>query len=174
MSEETPSVDDIAEFQRLYPVKPKDAIEQTAQYLGFMTGIEFDIGGGQTWTLPNPSLLDDEQEDRYNQELVDMELEAEQYDRAPDVLDDDGKFVRKGEILTPERIEGKVVPNRDVRIAKALMGEDVYVKFKAAGGKASQLTLHWNQMGKFMRDRAAKDSKSGGSAGVVAPVPDGT
>jgi hypothetical protein len=168
------NTDEIDEFQRLYPLKPQDAIEQTAQYLGFMAGMPIDIGDAQPWILPNPSLLGDEQEDRYNQELVDQELEAEQYDRYPDVLDDDGEVVTRGAVKQPPRINGVIVENRDVRIAKALMGADVYAKFKAAGGRASQITLHWQHMGKFMRDRAAKDPKSGGSDRAVVEVSDGT
>jgi hypothetical protein len=161
---------EIEKFQRLFPIKPGEAIEQAAEFLGFMSGIQFDIGDGKTWTLPNPSLLEDEQADRYNQVLVDLQAEAERLDRAPDILNDDGSFKSKGAILTPERIDGVIVPNQDVRIAKALMGEDVFAKFKAAGGRASQITIHWQQMGKFMRDRERRDPKSTRSDSAVVPV----
>jgi hypothetical protein len=181
MPENDSAADDLEAFQKLYPLKPKDAIEAAAEFLGFMSGIPIDIGGGETWVLPNPSLLDDDQEDRYNEALNEIRKEDEQLDREPDPLtadgqpklDDDGQPI-KGAVITPAQIGGELVPNRNVRIAEALMGPDVYTKFKAAGGRASQITIHWQQMGKFMRERAARDSKSAGGSGVVDPVSDGT
>lgn len=171
MPENSSAADDLEAFQQLYPLKPRDAIEQAAEFLGFMSGIPIDIGNGETWVVPNPSLLDDDQEDRYNEALNEIRKEDEQLDRHPLIDGEDGP---KGAIIEPAQIDGVLVPNRNVRIAKALMGDDTYAKFKAAGGKASQITIHWQQMGKFMRERAARDSKSGSGNSPVDAVPDGT
>lgn len=150
------------------PLKPKEAREQAAEYIGFMTGISIDIGNDETWELPNPSLLDDDQLERYDQ----LQLSLDDLQHHPDTTDGNGNPV-KGAIMDPHRDkDGKLVENYNVRLAKALMGPVVYKKFKAAGGRSTQITTHWQQMNKKMADRQASDSKSATGAEPVAEVSD--
>lgn len=157
--------DDEREFLR--PTRPVEAREQAAECLGFVRGRIFDLGEGETWELPNPALLDDEQQARYNAYLYD----SERCDRAPDTTDTNGNTVR-GEFLDPPRINGELLEPSDIRLAKALMGEEIYRKFIAADGRSSQIRVHWLEMNKRVADRVRDDSKSGAGTVVGEPVPD--
>lgn len=151
------------------PLKPREAREQAADYLGFMNGIVFDLGNGETWELPNPSLLDDDQRPRYDAFL----LEQEGLDRHPDKVDSDGNVLEEGAVMVPQRKAGVLVEHEDIRLAKALMGSKMYAKFKAGDGRSSQLAVHWWQMNKAMADRVKTDPKSDDSDSNVDEVSDG-
>jgi hypothetical protein len=153
----------------LRPTKPAEARDQAAECLGFIRGRLFDLGSDQTWELPNPSLLDDEQQERYNAYL----FEIDQMDRYPDQTDAGGNVIGRGDVMDPPRKDGHLLPPNDIRLAKALMGDDIYAKFIKAGGRSSQIRVHWSEMNRRMMDRLRDDSKSRSGDVVVAPVPDG-
>jgi putative intracellular protease/amidase len=161
----------------------EEAREQAAAYLGFVVSERITLPNGEVFEIPNPSLLDEDQQARYDQ----LQVESEDWDRHPDipevlnedgvpeVLNEDGTVktpgraptvrtpARRGNVKVPER-KDDVLVNYNMRLAKAIFGER-YDAFKAAGGRSSDVNLHWSRMNKALADRRAVDSKSaqGGS-----------
>ncbi|GAS92690.1 hypothetical protein [Mycolicibacterium brisbanense] len=130
---------------------------QAAEYLGFAAGIE--ING---IFIPHPSALDDDQQQRYNE----LQLSLEQLDRWPDTRNDEGEVIRIGSPKVPHRDKGgNLVEDYDVRLTKALLGDDGPAKLKAAGGYCSDVTLAWTYLQRKTAERADQDSKSAGSTG---------
>jgi hypothetical protein len=143
----------------------EEAREQAAEYLGFVVSERITLPNGEVFEIPNPSLLDDDQQARYDQLRVDTET-WDRHPGTPEVLNEDGTVKTPavpGPLKVPERKDGVLV-NYNVLLAKAIWG-DRYEAFKAARGRASDLELHWSRMNKALADRRAADSKSaqGGS-----------
>jgi hypothetical protein len=151
--------------------KPKssfeDAREQSAEYLGFLVSERIITSKGEVFEIPNQSLLDDEQQQRYDE----LELELESWDRHPDVLDDDGKIKVRGELKVPYRKDGKLVEHYNIQLAKVIFG-DRYEAFKAAGGRAADVWVTWIKMNKVVAERRAADSKSREGDSAVAALPE--
>ncbi|TDH57550.1 hypothetical protein E2F47_01925 [Mycobacterium eburneum] len=145
----------------------EEARAQAAECLGFTVSECIRTADGTVFEIPNPSLLDDEQQTRYDQLL----LESESWDRHPDVTDDDGNVIRRGALLEPNRKGGALVENFDIQQAKAILG-DRYPAFRAAGGRAKDVTIIWWKMNRQLNERRAADSKSAGGDSAVAAVPD--
>lgn len=142
------------------------AREQAAEYLGYVASERIRTPRGDVFEIPNPSLLDDEQQARYDQ----LQLEVESWDRYDDVLNDDGSVKTRGAIKDPARKDGELVENYNIQLAKAIFGER-YDAFKAAGGRANDVSFIWAKMNKTIADKRAADSKSAGSDQAVAAVP---
>lgn len=145
----------------------EQAREQAAEYLGFLDSEKIRTERGDVFEIPNPSLLDDDQQTRFDQ----LKLEVESWDRAPDALNEDGSVRTKGALLEPNRKDGKLVENYNIQLAKVIFG-DRYAAFKAAGGRASDVSVVWWKMNKALADRAKKDPKSVGSTDDGEAVPD--
>lgn len=142
---------------QINPVSLEEAREQAAESLGLMKSVYVKADNSdEKFEIPNPSMLDDDQQARYEQ----MQLDIENLDRAPDVKDANGKLIRKGEILEPYRKDGKLVDGHGVMLAKAIFGDAGYKKFKAAGGRSSDVTLVWWQMNTALAKKRKEDSKS--------------
>jgi len=127
------------------------ARDQMAEYIGLTPF--FDLGGG--FVVPNPSLLDPDQEDRHSEMQIFIE---ETLDRHPDTTDADGNVIKRGEVKLPWRVEGKRVDGYDRMLAKVVFG-DRYQAFRDAGGRDSDVTLHWAAMNKQTAERKASDPK---------------
>lgn len=139
------------------PVSLSEAREQAAESLGLMKSVFVKAeNSDEKFEIPNPSMLDDDQQLRYDQ----MQLDIENLDRAPDITDSDGKVIRKGDVLEPYRKDGKLVDSHGVMLAKAIFGDAGYKKFKAAGGRSSDVTLVWWQMNVALAKKRQEDSKS--------------
>lgn len=73
----------------------QDAAAQTAEYFGFPTGEDIPVtlpdGTVEIFTVPFPGMLDDDQQERWD----DLQLEIEQCDRFPDLVIPDHKLVHK-------------------------------------------------------------------------------
>jgi putative intracellular protease/amidase len=146
----------------------EEAREQAAESLGFVVSERITTSKGEVFEIPNPSLLDDDQQARYDQLRVDAET-WDRNDEIPEVLNEDGTVktpARPGALKDPERKDGELV-HYNVQLAKAIFG-DRYEAFKAAGGRASDLELHWSRMRKALADRRAVDSKSAQSGSDLA------
>ena len=88
-----------------HPLSPREAREQAAECLGFMASQPIQIGD-EVFEVPHPSLLDDDQQNRYDE----LQLSLENLDRWPDVTDEDGSVLRQGELKDPHRTkDGKLV-----------------------------------------------------------------
>lgn len=143
------------------------AREQAAEYLGYVASEKIRTPRGDVFEIPNPSLLDDDQQQRYDQ----LQLDVESWDRHDDVLNDDGSVKTRGAIKEPARKDGELVENYNIQLAKAIFG-DRYEAFKAAGGRANDVSFFWAKMNKTIADRRAADSKSAGSDQAMAAVPE--
>lgn len=143
------------------------AREQAAEYLGFLASVRIVTDDG-AFEIPNPSLLDDEQQARYDT----LQLESESWDRHPDVLNDDGSIKRRGELKEPYRKDGVLVEHYHIQLAKAILG-DRYPAFVAAGGRGNDVNVIWWKMQAELARRRREDSKSAGGAGSVASAADG-
>lgn len=147
------------------PISTREAKEQAAEYFGFAAGVSIKLEDGTVFDIPNPTLLDDDQQERYEE----LQFELEQCDRHPDVETpevklEDGTVVPSrvipGDLMTPYRIDGKLMrPSYNERLARVAFGDD-YEKFKASGGSGSQVALEWARMNKEYQERVAADSKS--------------
>ncbi|BBZ09860.1 MULTISPECIES: hypothetical protein [Mycobacterium] len=140
---------------------------QAADYLGFTASERIVTPKGDAFEIPNPSLLDDDQLARYDQ----LQLEVESWDREDDELDDDGKLIRRGALKEPNRKNGVLVENYNIQLAKAIFG-DRYEAFKAAGGRAVDVNLVWQKMGRELAERRKADPKSNRGDQAVEAVPD--
>ncbi|MDY0112709.1 MAG: hypothetical protein RBS21_00355 [Corynebacterium sp.] len=153
---ETPQIFDSFEAAR----------EQAAETLGFVASERVRTPSGELFEIPNPSLLDDDQQARYDK----LQLDVESWDHHPDVLNEDGSVRVKGALMEPQRKGGKLVENFNVQLAKAILGER-YEAFRKAGGRGNDVAFIWWKMNKVLADRRAADSKSRAGAGAVASVP---
>lgn len=165
------------------PVSVKEAKEQAADYFGFTASVFIRVENGKVFEIPNPGLLDDDQQDRYEE----LQFELEKCDREDDIvlpkrtITDEAGNVSEipeqlivGEIKTPYRINGeRLSPPYTVRLAKALFGEKGYAEYKAGGGIANQISIEWARMNREYQERVAADSKSGGDVATLEIVPSG-
>lgn len=137
-----------------YPIDPKKAREQAAEYLGFMAGVPFNIGDGKVWELPNPAFLDPEQRKRFREHQRFMQTVDTEEVPHPIIA---------GEMITqpkyPYTVKGEDIDDAE-RMCIALMGPDIYEQFLKAGGVPGQIDVHWNVMRKQLEERNKIDSKS--------------
>jgi len=142
-------------MERLRYNSPLEARQQAAESQGFAASLEIKAGD-EVFEVPQRGLLDDDQAER----LAELELETESWDHGPDVTLSDGTVI-PGQLLRPYRKNGKLVkPAYPVRVAVALWGEEKYARYKAAGGRAADVTAALAQLDKRVEERAGDDSKS--------------
>jgi hypothetical protein len=173
--------DDVTELPP-EPRDPKDAREQAADYLGFAKSKIIPVPGGAPIEIPNPGLFDDEQQERWDEVMMDLEqcLRADDF-VVPDttITAKDGTVtvipgrVVKGDYLQPLRTaEGRWTPNLDTRQAIAVLGVEEFERFKKGGGRAKDIALHLLVMRRQFEERTQRDSKSAVGTVDLAPVPD--
>lgn len=161
------------------PKSIQEAKEQAAEYFGFTASVYIQTKDGKVWEIPNPGLLDDDQQERWEE----LQFQLEQCDREDDIVIpertlEDGTFIPArvipGEVIVPHRINGELLkPPYNVRLAIALFGEEGYREYKAGGGIANQIALEWARMNKEYQERVASDPKSDGSDSAVESLPTG-
>ncbi|AER47882.1 tail assembly chaperone [Mycobacterium phage Courthouse] len=146
------------------PVSVREAKEQAAEYFGFTASVEIEING-EIFEIPNPGLLDDDQQERWEE----LQFRIEKCDREDDVvvppmtLEDGtelpGRTI-KGELKTPYQINGELMkPPYNVQLAQAIFGEEKYERFKAGGGRSNQIPLEWARMNREFQERVDADPK---------------
>jgi hypothetical protein len=142
-------------------LSPREAREQAAEATGFLASKSIWVGD-EEFEIPQRGLLDDEQRDRLNE----LELETESWDREPDVTIGEDKV--RGPLKIPYRKGGKLIkPAYPVQVAIALWGKEKYEKFKAGGGRGSDVTAVLAELDKRLEERERSDPKSAGSSGDV-------
>lgn len=163
----------------------REAKDQAAEYFGFASSTFIEVekdGNRKVFEIPNPGLLDDDQQERYEE----LQFELEKCDREPDVevpeqtVVIDGKattvaaYTLPGDFKRPYRINGELLkPPYNVRLAVALFGEEGYAEYKAGGGIANQIGFEWAKMNKEYQERVESDPKSDGSTPALESVPTG-
>lgn len=169
----------------------KAAQEQANEYDGFArSGTIVARKSGETFTIPNPMFFDDDQLAAYqalhhlmNQcdrwpdtEIPEQSIESVDPNGAK-VKTHNGAHVRRGDYIEPYQQTDKdgvtrlIDPPYEVQVAKIVLGEEDYARFKAGGGSSRELTMVLAKLRERVEEREAADSKSaGGSAGsaVVA------
>jgi hypothetical protein len=151
--------DDQAEESR--PMKPAEARAQEAEFFGVATGFDFDLGGGQRWTLPYPRYLPPDMRMRY---LEHLRVMNEDMDTQPVPHPVTGKPQKKAifplrmkSAVTKENPKGLV--DEDTLLCIALMGQETYDRFLAAGGVPGQVQARWQLMNRQMEERLTRDPK---------------
>lgn len=156
----------------LKPMKPEEAARQAAEYLSVFSGIDFDLGDGASWHLPNPNYLPRDMKRRYQEYL---RFTAKDLDKESVTHPVTGKKVQQG--VWPLAFKGKLI-DEDELFCIALMSESddgvaereayfadgtlppTYEKFLNAGGVAGQVQVHWRVMNLQMEERIKRDPKS--------------
>lgn len=153
---------------------------QSAEYFGFTASTYVQVEGGKVFEIPNPGLMNDDQQERWE----DLQFELEKCDRHPDTevpertfTDEDGHVTTlpaatiKGDFMTPYRINGELLkPPYNVRLAIALFGPEGYKEYKAGGGIANQIALEWARMNREYQERIEADPKSGSNDSKVEDI----
>lgn len=156
------------------------AREQAKAYGGVFAPAPLELDDGTVIDIPphpNLRMLDDEQQEAYEELL----FETEGYDRAPDIHFPEQKLangvvvpeeVRRGNLLEPYRKDGVLIkPPHSVRVVQAALGDELYQQLRAGGRNAADVWRIWNQQGLDIAERQAADSKSGGGPVDLAAVP---
>lgn len=155
-------------MERLRYNSPLEARQQAAEAQGFAASLEI-TAGDEVFEVPQRGLLDDDQAER----LAELELETETWDHGPDITLADGTVI-PGQLKRPYRKNGKLIkPSYAVRVAIALWGEEKYNRYKAAGGRAADVTAALAQLDRRLGERASEDPKSVGDAGADPAVAEG-
>ena len=158
------------------PKSVQEAKDQAAEYFGFTASAFIQTKDGKVWEIPNPGLMDDDQQERWEE----LQFYVEGCDRDPDVVTPemtlpDGTVVPEqrleGDVMVPYRIDGALLkPPYNVRLAIVLFGEDGYKAYKEGGGIANQIALEWARMNKEYQERVTADPKSDGSDSEVEDI----
>lgn len=152
-----PDGDQTTEVSR--PMKPAEARAQEAEFFGVATGFDFDLGDGQTWTLPYPRYLPPDMRMRYLEHLrvINEDLDQETYDHPVT-----GKRLKRS--IFPLRMKSAVTDDNpkglideDELLCIALMGQETYDRFIAAGGVPGQVQARWQLMNRQMEERLRRD-----------------
>lgn len=152
------------------PVDPRKAREQAAEYLGFLSGWNFDLGDGQTWHLPNQTFFTPAMSKRHRSHQKFMKQGLDLEDITNPIT---GTVTKRPKV--PHEYQGHDVDEHEL-LCIALMGEDAdadreayfadgtvpetYARFLAAGGVPGQIQFALNAMSQKLVDRARADSKS--------------
>jgi hypothetical protein len=168
-------VSDSAEAPKLPPVTDEAAEaarDQLAEYYSFAKS-DVIPAGGELFEIPNPSLLSEDQQERYD--VVQHQLRRFAHETivirnmiTNEVVVDPktGEPLTNRVLIEPhETTDGELVtPPYWSRVLKAVIGDDDYARFIAKGGRPNQFRLVWSKMQREMLERQAEDSKSKGSA----------
>jgi hypothetical protein len=144
MSDEQPE-------QQERAMKPEEARAQEAAFFGVATGFDFDLGDGQTWTLPYPRYLPPKMRMRYLEHLRAMTEDIDQESYEHPVT---GNKLKRAKF--PTRIKGKLI-DEDELLCIALMEQETYDRFLAAGGVPGQVQARWQMMNRQMEERLRRD-----------------
>jgi hypothetical protein len=158
------------------------ATEQADEYDSLLRPLEIPVKDG-VYKVRHPNMLDDEAQELFEQ----LQFDANQCDRWPDVevpennitLSDGtttkiGAHTQRGDFMQPYQKDGvRMTPGYNIRLAKILLGETEYEKFKARGGRSNQVAIELSRRARELRERQASDPKSDGSNKRLAAVPDG-
>lgn len=159
--------------QNRIPKSVQEAKEQAADYFGFTASAFIQTSDGKVWEIPNPGLMDDDQQERWEE----LQFILEGCDRDEIVIqatatEPERKY--EGELLTPYRKDGELLkPPYNVRLAQCLFGDKGYKEYKAGGGIANQIALEWARMNREYQERVSVDPKSDGNGPTLEVVPAG-
>lgn len=168
MSEPSAQPDPIRKLPPVSTEADEAARDQLAEYFSFAKS-EIIPAGGEDFEIVNPSLLSEEQQERYD--VVQHELRKFAHETivirnaiTNEVVVDPktGDPLTERVLIEPhETVEGELVtPPYWSRVLKAVIGDEDYARFIAKGGRPNQFRLVWSKMQREMLERQAADSKS--------------
>lgn len=152
------------------PKNPEAARDQAAEFLSVFAGVDFDLGDGHTWHLPNPNYLPPKMKKRYLEHLrfINKDLQKEK-------ITDPVTGKQREQTIWPLQYKDELI-DEDELLCIALMGDDVkadreayfkdgtlpdtYERFLNAGGVPGQVQVHWRVMSLQMEERIKRDPKS--------------
>ncbi|RAV17513.1 hypothetical protein DQP57_00370 [Mycobacterium colombiense] len=117
--------------------------QQVIEAQSQLASIRLEMPNEEVFEIPHPMLISDDAQKR-------LEIVQSFQD-----LDRD----RKNQIVDPPQIDGKPAEPLQIRIARALLGEEQHEKFIAAGGHSNDVTLAWQYLSQEHRARAEADPK---------------
>lgn len=160
------------------PACPEKAAEQAARFLSVFSGVDFDLGEGRVWRLPNPSYLPRKMKQRYLEHLrfMSKDLDTEKITSRDAITD---KVIERTQTVWPLQYKGNLI-DEDELLCIALMADDsddagkeareayfkdgtlpdTYERFLNAGGVPGQVQVHWRVMNLQMEERIKRDPKS--------------
>lgn len=130
-----------AERRAARRIKTSELREQAIEAMGQTAYLELENDKGDVFVIPHPLLVDDATQSRY---------EALQ---AGDDLDKD----EEGNIIIPNRVNGKAPEPFAVRQARAILGPTDHKKFIAGGGNSNDVSLAWSEMVREQRELREDD-----------------
>lgn len=124
-------------------MKLNDLREQTIEAMGQISSMELEADNGEIFTVVHPLLVDDD-----TQERIEKFQAGEGLDKNED-----------GTLVEPHKINGVLAEPIVVRSAKAIMGDEEFARFKAAGGNAQDITFAWQEMVRDQKELIDEDPK---------------
>ena len=120
-----------------------DFRDQVLESNSQLASLFLEMPNGEEFEIPHPMLVSDEAQKRLEhvQGLYDLDRDE------------------KGEIKDPPTIKNKPADPYTIRVARALLGDDVHKKFIAAGGHSNDVTLAWQLLVKEHKENAERDPK---------------
>jgi hypothetical protein len=165
----------------------QDARDQAQELDGFTADETYTTPTGVPFGVPNVGLLDDDQQERFDA----LNFKFSKCDKVPDgelpgrtvtAKDPDGtevvteyppSVIKGTGFLQPYQTDGQlVVPNYNIQLVIALLGEEGYEEFKAAKGKSSEFADRVKKLAEKLAEREKADPKSEGGSAALADVPD--
>lgn len=156
--------------KKLEPVRA-DAVTNLADYkeqamegLGGV-GEKVPLNDGTWFVIPNPALLDDEQQAALDRVTGGDDLDAvddEELRTALATVLDEETLDEVWTVLGPlaevrgRTIGGKPPEPHNVRAAKAVLGDEEYARFVAGGGSGNLFSMTWAKMALKMRAKGPK------------------
>lgn len=170
------------------PRQVEAAREQADEYASFAaSGHVTAHKSGKKWDIPSLLLLDDDQLIEYQK----LQHKLNQCDRWPDVevprrqikrTEADGAVfetnidghTERGDFIQPYQKGGELIsPPYEIQMALIFWGKDGYERFKAEGGRSSEIPLELRRMKRETDRRSTEDPFPDDGDGVVAAVSDG-
>lgn len=150
------------------PLNLEAAREQEAEFFGTKAGVDYDLGGGEKWTLPNPSFMPRDMSRRHREHLRFLTNDLETVGKV-------NHLTGKKTPAFPLSYKGELIDEDDL-LCIALMGTDAkadrdayfkdgtlpetYQKFLNAGGLPGQIQSRWQMLNRQMQERLMQDPKS--------------
>lgn len=161
-------------IKRRHVVNAEDAREQASEGYGFLRSefrrVTVD-GKEHIFEIPHRDLFDAEQQERWDE--LQHEVQTK-YDREPDLLDSEGRVLRRGAVIFPHHVNGELVkPTWGERLGIVLWGKPGAAVFKKGRGNFNEIELIWAKQAEGMRRWREADPKSDRGGVDVAAASNG-
>jgi len=165
------------DVKRRHTANAVEAREQADEYDSLLRGDIIYGTNGEEFEVPHRDLFDNDQQARWD----DMLAERQGYDREDDLTASDGTVIRRGDVLTPFRKNGKRIPSlirpkgfaTDAeQQAVAIWGLDEAKRAHAAGVVFNEIPVVFAKQAARIRRWREADSKSADRDSGVEAAPE--